>query len=138
MGRVAVLGWRLGLGWLLGRRRVLLTTQDRTGSVRRSLVRYRFYAGNLYLPTDAAAWETDLGDVPRATAQAHPGPLGVRCRQPTTAEQRSLGGGRWIVLEPTGEPVPPGVEPDLTWVLVLAALVAVVAMAARLRSSITP
>ena len=120
-----VIGWRLGLGWLLGRRRLLLTTQDRSGAIRRSLVPYRFYAGNLYVPA-REPWEADLEAVPRATAQAHPGPLAVHRRQASYAERRVLGEGRWIVLEPTGEPVPMGVEPDLLWVWLLAVVAGVV------------
>jgi len=133
----AVLGWRLGLGWLLGRNALLLTTQDRSGTVRRSLVKYRFYAGNLYVTDDGSSWAADLEHVPRATAQAHPGPLGVRRREPSPGERRVLGDGRWLVLEPTGEPVPPAIEPDLAWMWAPAAvLVAVAVLAARRR--VTP
>jgi MYXO-CTERM domain-containing protein len=103
----------------------LLTTQDRAGTLRRSLLSYRFYAGNLYLVDDGLPWAADLGVSPRATAQAHPGPLAVRRRPPTPEEAVVLGEGRWLVLEPTGEPVPPAVEPDLVgmWGLLAVALV---------------
>jgi hypothetical protein len=129
----AIFGWRLGLGWLLGRRHVLLTTQDRVGNLRRSVVRYRFLAGNLYVIDDASPWVLDLDQVPRATAQAHPGPLAVRRRPPTAVEMGVLGRGHWIVLEPTGEPVPPGIEPDLIWTWGAIAVAAALAGAAGRR-----
>ena len=118
----AIVAWRLGLGWLIGRHSLLLTTQDRAGAVRRTLLRYRFYAGNLYVVDDGSPWVADLTEVPRATAQAHPGPLAVKRREPSPEEILVLGDGSWLVLEPTGEAVPPPVEPDLVWVWALPAI----------------
>lgn len=123
--RLAVLAWRLGLGWLLGRRWVLLTTQQPGDELRRAISEYRFYDGNFYLESwpDAAAT--------RAMLQAHPGPLGVRMRPATDRERTVLGDGV-IVLEPTGEPVPALVEPDLLWVWgLLAAAAALIGIRVR-------
>lgn len=109
---IAVLGWRLGLGWLLGRRWILLTTQRAGESPRRTISEYRFYDGNFYVgPGDLGA---EFAPPTRAMLQAHPGPLGVRSRGATERETSVLGAGV-IVFEPTGEPVPPLVEPDLVW-----------------------
>ncbi|RPI20152.1 MAG: hypothetical protein EHM57_08585 [Actinobacteria bacterium] len=131
--RTVVIGWSLGLGWLLGRGNVLLTTQDRAGVPRHSVLPFRFYEGNLYVTDDGSPWVADLGAVPRATAQAHPGPLAVRRRDPTPEELLALGEGSWLVLEPTGEAVPAAVEPDLVWVWALLAVPAALAILRRRR-----
>ena len=115
--RLAVLAWRLGLGPILGRSRVLLTTfSGPRASVRYSLVPYRFAAGNLYVEGGQAPWRDDLATRPQAMAQASTGPLAVRARRPTPQEADVLSSSDWLVLEPTADTVPNIVPPDLTWV----------------------
>lgn len=111
---IAVLAWRLGLGWLAGRKWALLTSLASDGSVRHSAIPYVFGDGNIYLHSDRA-FAADLRQTPRALVQAAPGPLGVRSRPPTPDEVVALPPGDWIVLEPTAEPVPDMVPPDLVW-----------------------
>lgn len=74
-----VVAWRLGLGWLVGRRYLLLTTSDRTDGVRRVLLPYQFAGGNLYVISASGdePWFHDLRTTPRATIQAAPGPRSV-------------------------------------------------------------
>jgi len=125
---IGVLAWRLGLGWLVGRRWSLVTTTVPDGSRRHSVVLSLFGDGNVYVRS-GGRYAEDLAHTPRALVQAGPGPLGVRCRPPIPAEEAALPPGRWIVLEPTAEPVPDMVPTDLVWlwplgVVVLAAVIA--------------
>lgn len=113
---LAVLAWRLGLGWLFGRKWVLITTTTASGSIRRTATVHVLGDGNLYVPAEGDHAD-DLRQTPRALAQAAPGPLGVRPRQPTPAEVAALPDGRWLVLEPTADPVPEIVPPDLVWLV---------------------
>lgn len=129
----AVLAWRLGLGWLVGRRWALVTTTSSEGGLRRTVVPYLFGDGSIYLP-GAGAYAADLGHTPRALVQAAPGPLGVRYRPPTPDEEAALPSGDWIVLEPTADPVPEMVPPDLVWLWpLLAALDVAVVLGWRRR-----
>ncbi len=113
--------WRIGLGWLVGRWWLLLTTQLPDGSQRHTLLPYRFGGGNFYVPGDGP-WMADL-DKRTATIQAHPGPRSVRGRVITDPKEeavaRSLGpipARQVVVFEATGEPAPAMVAPDYVWV----------------------
>ena len=132
--RVVVLGWRVGLGWLLGRRRMLLTTTIEPGGLRRSWVPFTLGDGNLYAE-GGGAWTTDIVRHPQAMAQAFPGPLAVRARPLDPREGAVLTGEGLVAFEPTGEIVPDPIEPDLalaaTAVCVVATVVAGLVIAKR-------
>ena len=120
-----VWAWRLGLGWLVGRRLLLLTTAER-----RVVLPFRLFADTFYLPLQRAAWVDDLERAPVATAQAWPGPRSVRVRPIGDAEELELAAGLWgddrplVALSPTGQRTPEMTAPDLVWVWPLAAIVA--------------
>ena len=136
----------MGVGWLLGRPFLLLTTIDPDGRPRRSVIRYGFAGGNFYAPADGGPWQTDLAARHTCTVQAYPGPKGVAARViedgPGRAEamavlrrERPRLAGRLgepdpiYVFAPTGERVPEMLPPDLVWAWVPA--VATVALARR-------
>jgi hypothetical protein len=111
------LAWRLGLGWLVGRHRLLLTTAER-----RLALPYRFFAGTFYLVRTEEQWATDLDRHPAATIQAWPGPRSVRAREVTDPDEVELVARLWgqdrpvIALQPTGQRTPEMTPPDLIWV----------------------
>lgn len=114
---MAILAWRLGLGWLIGRYRILLTTAQR-----RVVVPYRFFAGTFYLVATAEPWVGDLAASPQAMVQAAPGPRAVRARPLDDPEELALARQLWqrqapiVALSPTGQRTPPITAPDLLWV----------------------
>lgn len=119
------LAWRLGLGWLLGRRTALLTTVRADGELRRSRIPFLFSGGWFYAPA-AAPWIDDLLLHAEATIQASPGPKGVtgrRIEDPRIlAEAKAVAAGtpwsgadNWVLFEPTGRVTPMMVPPDLVW-----------------------
>ena len=124
---MAVLTWRLGLGWLIGRWLVLITTAET-----RVAVPYRLFAGTFYVERTDAPWVADLDRSPPATVQAWPGPRSVRAR-PVRDDERDLTRRLWgrdldlIALDPTGQRTPEMAPPDLVWVWAVAAAVVVVA-----------
>jgi hypothetical protein len=100
--------YRFGLGWLVGRRWLLMVTNDAEGAgTRDSVHRYRLEDGAVVVPAESAPWLDDLAAKPVATIHAHPGPLAV------AADLRA----EEVVLTPTGRQAPPAVVPDLNWVL---------------------
>lgn len=123
---MAILAWRLGLGWLVGRRMVLLTT-----SQRRVVVPFRQFAGTFYLRKDGSAWVDDLAASPAVTIQAWPGPRSVRARTLESTQERRLVTELWgddsevVALSPTGQRTPDMTTPDLVWVWPLLALLMV-------------
>jgi len=132
---VAVLAWRLGLGPLLGRRVLLLTTRDGSEGRRRTVLPYRSAGGTIYLLArdPDTGWRRDLAARPDATIQAAPGPRGVTARAVTAPAEASGAAGLFarrppadlIALEPTGRPTPPMTPPGLVWLWpALAALLA--------------
>lgn len=130
---MAILAWRLGLGWLIGRYRILLTTAQR-----RAVLPYRFFAGTFYLLEKAEPWVNDLAASPQAMVQAAPGPRAVRARPIDDPEELSLARRLWnteapiVALSPTGQRTPGITAPDLLWVWPVAA-VAVLALRRLLR-----
>jgi hypothetical protein len=99
---------RFGLGWLVGRRWLLMVSNDAAGAgTRNSVHRYRLEDGAVVVPAQPAPWLDDLAARPVATIHAHPGPLAV------AADLRA----EEVVLTPTGRQAPPAVVPDLNWVL---------------------
>lgn len=109
--------WRLGLGWLVGRRLLLLTTAER-----RVAVPFRFFAGTFYVPLTSRPWVADLERSPAATVQAWPGPRSVRARPITDTDEAELARrlfghrGPVLALSPTGQRTPDMTAPDLVWV----------------------
>lgn len=135
--RLGTLAWRLGLGWLVGRRYLLLSTTGGDAE-RRTLLPYVLAAGDVYLTAAGGEpWLDDLGRTPRATVQAGPGSKGMRGRRLTDAAEvrhaaalhaaHPRAGPRLVrlrargvepvlvVLEPTGQITPGIVTPDLVW-----------------------
>ncbi len=111
--------YRFGLGWLVGRRWLLMVTTDAAGAgTRASVHRYRLEDGAVVVPAEPAPWLDDLAAKPVATIHAHPGPLTV------AAELRAED----VLLTPTGRQAPPAVVPDLNWVLPVFAVVALAAL----------
>jgi MYXO-CTERM domain-containing protein len=124
------LGWRLGLGPLLGRTLCLITASADGTQLVRAAVPYVFVAGSLYVPVVGdPAWTAAATRKPQVTVQAHPGPLATRARPAPPDEIAGiadrigaspgvarLGAVPWWVLEPTGDPGPPPALPDLAWV----------------------
>jgi hypothetical protein len=112
-----ILAWRLGLGWLVGRHRILLTTANE-----RVVLPFRFFAGTFYLRRVEASWVNDLASSPPATVQAWPGPRSVRARSIEDPEEVTLvkhlwgGDGPVVALSPTGQRTPDMTAPDLLWV----------------------
>ncbi len=106
--RLVTVLFRLGFGWLIGRRWLLLVTSTGTGSDHRTtLLRYRKQEGAVWVAATPGPWLDDLANRPVATANAAPGPLAVAAR-------RRNGD---VVLERTGRQSPPVIVPDLNWVL---------------------
>ena len=120
------LPWRLGLGWLVGRRTALLTTVRADSELRRSTIPFLFSGGWFYAPA-AAPWIDDLLGHSEATIQAGPGPKGVTGRRIDDPrifdEAKAVAAGtpwssaeNWVVFEPTGRIAPSMAAPDLVWV----------------------
>jgi len=123
-----VLGWRLGLGPLLGHPLCLVTASADGEQLVRAALPYVFTAGGIYVPAiGSAPWAEAARVRSQVMVQAHPGPLSTRAR-PASDEEihalgellapdlRSLDGARWWILEPTGDPAPAPALPDLNWV----------------------
>lgn len=131
-----VLGWRLGLGPLLGRPWCLITASTDGETLVRAAVPYVFAAGDILVPVVGdPSWTTAAAAKPQVTVQAAPGPLATRAR-PVTNEERSrlltilpetapdldaLRYHDWWILQPTGDPGPPPALPDLPWVWIVLA-----------------
>jgi hypothetical protein len=120
---MAIVAWRLGLGWLIGRRRILLTTAQR-----RVVLPYRLFAGTFYLLGTDEPWAMDLVKSPQAMVQAAPGPRAVRARPLDDPDELELARRLWsadapiVALSPTGQRTPGITAPDLLWVWPVAAV----------------
>lgn len=113
--RLATWPWRIGLGWLVGRRFVLLSTTAPQGAIRRTLVPARYDGGDVLLAgLDGAHWQEDLAAKPIANVQAHPGPLAAR--PIPTDEGPRIDGVTWFVAQPSGGIAPEMIGPDQAWV----------------------
>jgi hypothetical protein len=101
--------YRFGLGWLVGRRWLLMVTSIPEGGAgtRTTVHTYRMEDGAVVVPSEPAPWRDDLAAKPVATIHAHPGPLAVGAEV----------GADEVRLTPTGRQGPPAVVPDLNWVL---------------------
>lgn len=148
MSPIDVLPWRLGLGWLFGRRRILLTTADRDHPGGwRTAHPFAQQAGVFFLPVPDGEprWWANLRAQPAATIQAWPGPRSIEAREATADEEQAIADlwrrrgtaqladlpPGWIVLEPTGQRTPTMTPPDLVWVWAIAAAALLVAWARR-------
>ena len=104
--------FRLGFGWLIGRRWLLVVTG--TGDEHRiTLMRYRMSQGAVRVAATPGPWLDDLDTKSVATIHAAPGPLAVTARRESGE----------VVFERTGRPSPPVIVPDLNWVLPATVLV---------------
>ncbi len=115
---LVLLGYRLGLGWLIGRRLLVLTTGTAGGEqLTRTVLPFTWHRGVLSVECDGTEpWVAELTRRPIAMAQAAPGLLAVTSvRTPSGFD-----------LAPTGQPSPPPVMPDLNWVWLLPVLALVV------------
>lgn len=128
MDRLFVLAWKLGLGWLVGRRFILLTTTAGKDE-RRTGLRYAFAGGTFYVALDPEApWARDLAAKPQALAQAAPGPRAVRARSIEDAGEleaaRGILGatGPVLALDGSGDRAPLMTGPDYAWVWPVAAV----------------
>jgi len=114
--------WRLGLGWLVGRRWLLVTTTDV-----RAAVPFRFFAGTFYLRAADAPW-LNAAREPAVTIQAWPGPRSMKVRG-LEADEEAVAAGLWgdddelIALSPTGQRSPEMLAPDLIWLWPVALVV---------------
>ena len=128
-----VLGWRLGLGPLLGRPLCLITASPDGEHLERAALPYVFVAGDIYIPAIGdPAWAQAAARRPQVSVQAHPGPLSTRAGLASEAELTGLAtrlpawgveltkqpSTQWWVLRPTGDPGPSPALPDLNWVWV--------------------
>lgn len=121
--RLVLLAYRLGLGWLLGRHRLVLTTGTIGGEqLTRTVLPFSWNCGVLSVRCDGdEPWATELSRRPVAMAQAAPGLLAVT----------SLRTPEGFDLAPTGQPSPPPVMPDLNWVWLVLVVVLVAVRRAR-------
>ena len=119
--RLATWPWRIGLGWLVGRRFVLLSTSAPQRAVRRTLVPAVYEGADVLLAgLDGAHWQDDIQTKPIVNVQAHPGPLAARL---TPAPERAAASGvTWYRAEPSGGIAPEMVGPDQAWVWGLVAI----------------
>lgn len=129
------LAWRLGLGWLVGRRLLLLTTVGRSsGRLHRVPVDFVFRGGTFYVRStagEATDWCRNLAAQPVCTTQTWPGPKAARARRITDPDELAdvalllgrerLEPGTWVALEPTAQKAPLMLEPDLIWAWPVAA-----------------
>ena len=135
-----VIGWRLGLGPLLGRRLCLVTASADGEHLERRVLPYVFAGGDLFVPAVGNdVWAAAASHRPQVMAQAHPGPLSTRARLVTDEEHTrlkallpsvapdlaTLSNEDWWVLQPTGDPAPPPVLPDLNWAWSMVAIATV-------------
>ena len=112
--RLATWPWRIGLGWLVGRRLALVSTQTEQGTIRRTLVPAHIVGGDILLAgLEEAHWQGDIALKPVATVQTHPGPLSSRI-EPVDASARP-DGVRWHRATATGGVTPAMVGPDQVW-----------------------
>jgi hypothetical protein len=111
--RFATWPWRLGLGWLVGRRLALVSTNAPQGAVRRTLVPAHIIGGDVLLAgLERAHWQEDITARSTINVQAHPGPLAAR------VEPLGDSGGdgvRWYRATATGAPAPEMIGPDQIW-----------------------
>jgi hypothetical protein len=113
--RFATWPWRIGLGWLVGRRFVLLSTSAPQGVIRRTLVPALYDGADVLLGgLEGAHWHDDIATKPVANLQAHPGPLAARLT-PTT-DGPPTPGVTWYRAAPSGGIAPEMVGPDQAWV----------------------
>ncbi len=89
--RAPIVGWRLGLGGLLGRLFVLITTWGRkTGKPRRTLTEYQSIYGKIYVPSAYGArsdWVQNINADPHVTLQTWQGPESMIATQVTDDEE---------------------------------------------------
>ncbi len=111
--RLAAWPWRLGLGWLVGRRLALVSTHSPQGAIRRTLVPAHIVGDDVLLAgLEGAHWQEDIIARPTANVQAHPGPLAARI-EPIGEESNSA--VRWYRATATGAPAPEMIGPDQIW-----------------------
>ena len=112
--RMATWPWRLGLGWLVGRRLVLVSTTAPQNAIRRTLVPARFDGADILLAgIEGAHWQEDIATRPVANVQAHPGPLAARIEP--TQDGPPIEGVDWYRARATGGIAPEMVGPDQVW-----------------------
>lgn len=113
--RMATWPWRIGLGWLVGRRFALVSTQTPEGAIRRTLVPAHIVGGDVLLAgLEGAHWQTDVVARNVATVQAHPGPLAARV-EPVGDGTDDTVETHWHIARATGAPAPAMVGPDQIW-----------------------
>ena len=113
--RLATWPWRIGLGWLVGRRFVLLSTSAPQGVIRRTLVPALYDGADVLVAgLEGAHWQEDLAAKPVANVQAHPGPLAARLEP--VADGPAVPGVTWYRVQPSGGIAPEMVGPDQAWV----------------------
>jgi hypothetical protein len=112
--RLATWPWRLGLGWIVGRRFALVSTQTEQGTIRRTLVPAHIVEGDILLAgLEEAWWQQDIALKPVATVQVYPGPLSARIAP--IDEVPRPDGVRWHRATATGGVTPAMVGPDQIW-----------------------
>lgn len=144
-----LMAWRLGLGWLVGRYVLLLTTVGReSGKLHRVPVSFLFRGGTFYVRSTTgkhADWYRNLEARPVCTTQTWPGPKAARARPITAPEEAAEVAARfdrerprfgccapsseesmWVALEPTAQNAPGMLEPDLIWAWPVAAALGLV------------
>ena len=116
--RFAIWPWRVGLGWLVGRRLALVSTHAPQGAIRRTLVPAHIVGGDVLLAgIEGALWQEDVATRPIANVQAQPGPLAARIEPlgEEPADDESNGRVRWYRATATGSPAPEMIGPDQIW-----------------------
>ncbi|MGC9358435.1 MAG: nitroreductase family deazaflavin-dependent oxidoreductase [Anaerolineae bacterium] len=89
--RSPILGWRLGLGRILGHEFVLITTWGRrSGKPRRAVTEYHTLRGKIYVPSAYGAkadWYRNLAQDPHVTVQTWQGPESLVAHRVTDDEE---------------------------------------------------
>lgn len=121
--RLVFVGYRLGLGWLVGRRIAVLTTTAADKETEHAAVPIQWRGGEILVPVPnaAASWVANLEARPVAMVQAAPGPLS------SVAERRN----GVVAFRPTGQPAPFPIDTDLIWVIPALLLAVVLAKIVR-------
>ena len=114
---LVLLAHRLGLGWLVGRRYAVITTENAAKELARTVSPFTYRTGEVIVPVtdEEAPWLRNLGGRNVAMVQAAPGPL-------SSIGERRNGS---VAFRPTGQPTFLPVESDLIWVLPVAAIASV-------------
>ena len=106
---LVILAHRLGLGWLVGRRYVVITTEGAGKEPVHHVSRFTYRDGEVIVPVDdeGTPWLQNLGTKNVAMLAAAPGPLS------SVAERRNGS----VAFRPTGHPTFYPVDSDLIWVI---------------------